>query len=610
MKSTSKVKKPSAGTIELCFSREVRLLITNRGHPGDYKRKGTSDRVDSPTVPSPFSLGSLRGVDSPLSPGTDLAINRPMTRGKAIAHKVNLTRNFGSTNVVEMAKQWNIRIVHFEQMEKWVVDQLKKLPDLTKSKKKMISAHSDRRTKVKILKEPCIKFESTCGIYRPQKLEMDIFPCIDFKTRQGSCPFDVPKESKLKRRTYSSSPKKEHRVKKKLVTAGELRKLRERMKQGYCELCEEKYDNMRQHVRQENHKAFVSDDKNYAELDKLISLGPNIETLLSKHEILSTPTHTRPASCPRRSTRARSARRTNSVPSEVSSPRLQNIRRKLCPREVQVVVAKVESETDDGEKEEGKEEEFVPDPIVLVREGSQNEDEQTDLKKKYKKIDLEEKWSVISDRSMGKFLHMETESEDFEGFSDKYKAQDSFPSDVSYELVNEIIVSATSEVSVNKENGVSSPPDATEKGPRRSPRKLLQLSSLTPKRPTLMELMEQRLGDTSEVESLWRSPSAKCRTSPRKKRVKISVPKTDEEPCEDVFAFSASPIKSPKTPVKQIVPNCATPKNVTTVQEEGPWGEIRSPVAQQQQRKFFKTPESSRKSTYLTAHKPWVDDQS
>jgi len=37
-----------------------------------------------------------------------------LTRADAIVGNVNLTKNYGSSNVIECARQWNIKILHID----------------------------------------------------------------------------------------------------------------------------------------------------------------------------------------------------------------------------------------------------------------------------------------------------------------------------------------------------------------------------------------------------------------------------------------------------------------------------------------------------------------
>ena len=64
-------------TIEKCFSKEVKLLVTNQGTSKDYERtKEGEQAAGSPATPSPFNFTAGRGsVESPQadSPGTQEA---------------------------------------------------------------------------------------------------------------------------------------------------------------------------------------------------------------------------------------------------------------------------------------------------------------------------------------------------------------------------------------------------------------------------------------------------------------------------------------------------------------------------------------------------------
>ena len=299
--------------IESSFSTDTNILITSSGSVKDYERRRKSGTAASPGIstPSPFNPGWTRDIDSPQdSPGITEPI-KPISRARAIVTKAKLTQNYGSTNIIEWAKQWKIRIVHVEKVKTWVSKELEKLPTVGKDAIKE-TRRNTKQTQVRRLRGNFVKFEATNHHYKPVQKQLDSAPKVLFDTPVFTCPFerksiasaadDDIRElraecegqdqpcSKKESLNQSAKQQKESSASGeygggKLMTAGELRKfikqkIIKEAKKGYCEMCKVKYDNIDQHVKCESHKQFVKEKSNYSSLDAMISARPNLDQFL------------------------------------------------------------------------------------------------------------------------------------------------------------------------------------------------------------------------------------------------------------------------------------------------------------------------------------------
>ncbi|KAK2155287.1 hypothetical protein NP493_2088g00019 [Ridgeia piscesae] len=337
-------------TIERCFSKDVSYLITNRGSKRDYSRRTPGGRhVDCPLStsatspaanPSPFNVscysGGARGaVDSPLtdSPRMLEAPNKPLTRGMAIAQKANLTKNYGSTDVLESARRWNMKIVNIDQAKTYVNREVEKLPEAVKVQLKGKTKERDKKKTftVRRLKGRFIKFEAVSRHYRPVQQEYPTTTaCVNFDTRPEMCPFaptppngtltlpaimeraergdggkeeeedwdptttagtsksqHPPGRTRVGHQSRSKDAPSEPSVTPGMATAAELHRrtqtrLQAEHKRGYCEVCELKYDNIDKHLRGDRHRDIMNMPHLFDGIDRQIAKGPNIDQLLKK----------------------------------------------------------------------------------------------------------------------------------------------------------------------------------------------------------------------------------------------------------------------------------------------------------------------------------------
>ncbi|CAC5379745.1 unnamed protein product [Mytilus coruscus] len=284
--------------VETFLSKDINYLIT--ANP-PAKQTGNEDKYGSPespsiSTPSPFNMGAS---PSPSNPEIVKNTNPTVSRGKAIYNKAKIaTKN---NIVVENAQKWGVKIVGLEVAQKWIQKEVLKLPLDTK------------------------KFEDISHQYKIVYKHLETWPHVNVDTPKGSCPFDgtrvgkddesvvdrrdkiglpnieVHSEDECRDNTCDSNTPVDGKMKNsdsiigpvRIMTAGEIRRNAERKrllekKRGYCECCQIRYENLDQHIRNEQHKQFVRDKKNYESLDILIKNGSNCNTAKFLQRTLTT----------------------------------------------------------------------------------------------------------------------------------------------------------------------------------------------------------------------------------------------------------------------------------------------------------------------------------
>ncbi|XP_035688287.1 serine/arginine repetitive matrix protein 2-like isoform X1 [Branchiostoma floridae] len=311
------------GSVVNFFDKDVGVthVISNQ----DGAKKDTpSGPADSPaaSTPSPFSAAtsvrrSSRGnlqspaVDSPSNAGSSSAVSR----GKAIARKAMDTQKQGSSNVLSIAKQLKLKVKHIDVAAQWIEEQAVKLKKAGVKRPQKPAQASENVSKARKLKPPFVKFEDSSQQYRPVYEELPKFPRVNVDTPSGTCPFDggayqdVPvaerskeeasraeegeggtgkkSEQRKEENTRRSSPRKkvQHKASlaKKAATSQSRSKpsaLKVKKNAGYCECCMLKYNDLQQHIKGDQHRAFVKRQENYISLDRRIRKGPVLDRFL------------------------------------------------------------------------------------------------------------------------------------------------------------------------------------------------------------------------------------------------------------------------------------------------------------------------------------------
>ncbi|XP_063422322.1 uncharacterized protein LOC134706900 [Mytilus trossulus] len=311
--------------VETFLSKDINYLIT--ANP-PAKPTGNEDKYGSPespsiSTPSPFNMGAS---PSPSNPESVKNTIQTVSRGKAIYNKAKIaTKN---NVIVENAQKWGVKIVGLEVAQKWIQKEVLKLPlDIKKDLKgkKTCSTSKGDEFKVKKLKRPFLKFEDVSHQYKIVYKHLETWPHVNVDTPRGSCPFDgtrvgkddeslgdrrdkiglpnieVHSEDECRDNTCDSNTPVDGKIKKsdsiigpvKIMTAGDIRRKAERKrllekKRGYCECCLIRYEHIDQHIKNEQHKQFVRDKKNYESLDILIKNGSNCNTAKFLQRTLTT----------------------------------------------------------------------------------------------------------------------------------------------------------------------------------------------------------------------------------------------------------------------------------------------------------------------------------
>ncbi|XP_027624673.1 protein DBF4 homolog B isoform X2 [Tupaia chinensis] len=222
------------GVIESFLSKEVSYIVSNR-----REAKAESGGISHRGCPSPgevrvetSSMADPKHSQARLSQRH--ADSVPMSRGKELLQKAIRNQgsssggSSGSSSLLTSARSWGVRILHVDDMMVHV-RQLSLGPLCVKKQESRKSegtspAAESRTQKVAKLKAPFLKIEDESR--KPRDRE----PSLRSVTRAVS-----------------------------------------RRKKGYCECCQEAFDELRVHLESAQHQSFAREARSYAEVDRIIA---------------------------------------------------------------------------------------------------------------------------------------------------------------------------------------------------------------------------------------------------------------------------------------------------------------------------------------------------
>ncbi|KAJ1136469.1 hypothetical protein NDU88_002885 [Pleurodeles waltl] len=276
------------GVIESFLSKEVTYVVTSnkeaRTSNGATRQTNQKSSADSTSVEKAVVKLSLldkkRLSDTPSGcsgldqlrrqkPGHSPAI---ISRGKELLNKAMQKKDSG-TSILANAHSWGVHILHLND----ILDYIAKLSVATKKvsiQKTEVAVSSSARNGLKVaqLKIPFLKIEDTSRLFRPLHYHFQSFPQLNLLAARGFSLFEATTPCSS-RKNQNGKPKEieteERSPKVKLTLAAKKKR------KGYCECCQEAFEELVTHLYSEQHHRFAVNETHYALVDRVISQFPN-----------------------------------------------------------------------------------------------------------------------------------------------------------------------------------------------------------------------------------------------------------------------------------------------------------------------------------------------
>ncbi|NXR01521.1 DBF4B protein, partial [Sagittarius serpentarius] len=247
---------------ESFLSKEVSYVVSsNKEAKRDKARTRTEKRSnitsEDAKAASPMPSTSKGNNTRPHQKPPDTAL---ISRGKELLQKAmkNQVSSIGSS-ILANARLWGVQVLHVDGILLWRL-KCSCCGSLYTVFKLILGNLGDKISGGGKLKPPFLKVEDQSRQFRPFHHQFKSFPDLNFLAPKSSSPFE-PLKSLLNSCRASDGEKSPRST---LVTAP-------KKKRGFCECCQETFEELQKHLQSPQHKQFALDDSQYAPVDRVIS---------------------------------------------------------------------------------------------------------------------------------------------------------------------------------------------------------------------------------------------------------------------------------------------------------------------------------------------------
>ncbi|NXJ84219.1 DBF4B protein, partial [Trogon melanurus] len=251
---------------ESFLSKEVSYVVSSnkeakrgkaRTRTEKWSNATSGDAKATSSMPSTSKGTHARPHQKP--PDTALISRGKELLQKAMKNQVSSARTgFSLTgSILANARLWGVRIVHVDGIL---------LCGLTARPWHLVLFGDSALSRCDALSNPAVPAwtltpcSAACRQFRPFHHQFKSFPDLNFQTPKSSSPFEPLKN--LSNSCRASDGEKSPRST--LITV-------RKKKRGFCECCQETFEELQKHLQSPQHKRFALDDSHYAPVDRVIA---------------------------------------------------------------------------------------------------------------------------------------------------------------------------------------------------------------------------------------------------------------------------------------------------------------------------------------------------
>ncbi|KAM9368824.1 protein DBF4 homolog B [Phaethornis superciliosus] len=262
------------GVTESFLSKEVTCVVSSNK---EAKRDRARTRGEKRSSATPGDAKALSPTPSTSRGNHARPQQRPpdtvlISRGKELLQKAMKNQDTCSgSSILANARLWGVQILHVDEMLAHAQQLLRAISGARKRCQKTEAKCLTPGAKIRTgtLKPPFLKVEDLTRQFRPFHHQFKSFPDLNFLAPKGSSPFEPLKSfsNSCRARGVEGCPKHSKGQKSPQSTAVTVPK----KKRGFCECCQETFEELEKHLQSPQHKQFALDDSQYAPVDSVIS---------------------------------------------------------------------------------------------------------------------------------------------------------------------------------------------------------------------------------------------------------------------------------------------------------------------------------------------------
>ncbi|NWI47090.1 DBF4B protein, partial [Picathartes gymnocephalus] len=258
------------GVTESFLSKEVTCVVSSNREAKWGQARTREEQRSKPTAEGTKSTSSVPAAPkgNPTRPRQKPPCTALLSRGKELLHKAvknqvsSLGRALlGGSSILANARLWGVQILHVDGILRCgtsgsALCAAELLPVSPSCRAPAASSFSLAGK----LKPPFLKVEDQSRQFRPFHHQFQSFPDLNFLAPKSSSPFEPLKSlsNSCQASTRGKSPRSTP------VTVP-------RKRRGFCECCQETFEELQKHLQSPQHQQFARDDSHYIPVDCVIS---------------------------------------------------------------------------------------------------------------------------------------------------------------------------------------------------------------------------------------------------------------------------------------------------------------------------------------------------
>ncbi|KAM6233521.1 protein DBF4 homolog B [Spheniscus humboldti] len=262
------------GVTESFLSKEVSYVVSSSKEAKRDKARTQAEKWSNVTsedtkTMSPMPSTSKGNHTRPHQKPPDTAL---ISRGKELLQKAMKNQDTCSgSSILANARLWGVQILHVDEMLSYIQQLLRAVSGARKRCQKTEAKCHASGSKIRKgkLNPPFLKVEDQSRQFRPFHHQFKSFPDLNFLAPKSSSPFEPLKSlsNSCRARGVEGCPMRSEGEKSPRSIPVTVPK----KKRGFCECCQETFEELQKHLQSPQHKRFALDDSQYAPVDRVIS---------------------------------------------------------------------------------------------------------------------------------------------------------------------------------------------------------------------------------------------------------------------------------------------------------------------------------------------------
>ncbi|XP_010722738.1 protein DBF4 homolog B [Meleagris gallopavo] len=265
-RSYMKAHRGACGVTESFLSKEVSCVVSSKKEAKRSRARAQAAKRSSVTsedtkAQSSTPSSSKENHARPQQKPPDTAL---ISRGRELLQKAMKNQDTCSgSSILANARLWGVQIVHVDEMLSYAQQLLRAASGARKQRTEARCPVSGQRAHTGKLKPPFLKVEDQSRQFRPFHHQFKSFPGLNLLAPKGFSPFEPPENLSNSFRARAVEGCKEEKSPQSTAVP--------KKKRGFCECCQETFEELQKHLQSPQHRCFALDDSHYALVDHVIA---------------------------------------------------------------------------------------------------------------------------------------------------------------------------------------------------------------------------------------------------------------------------------------------------------------------------------------------------